>query len=293
MAAHRDISFCRQCLPVRSAPAFVSLAALLLGGCSKPSIERLPLDIATTTSVVNSGAMDALLPLFQDESGITVRVHAAGSGRALAMLGDGIVRLVISHAPQAEARMLATHPQWTYAKIATNEFMIVGPPEDPANIRGATDAASAFRRIASKPVYFLSRGDGSGTHEREMELWSAAELKPDPNRVLISGAGMGATLRQADERRAYTLTDDATFMQLRARLTLQPLFMADPRLVNSYAVIFEAESPEGLRFAKWLTIGNGRRALAAYRVGGTQPFRVWPEGCPRADPLAPLCQSAQ
>lgn len=250
----------------------------------------MTLDIATTTSVVNSGAMSTLLPLFERETGITVRVHAAGSGRALAMLADGVVDLVISHAPQAESGMLAQHRDWQYQKIATNQFVIVGPPHDPADVRSAADAASAFTRIAESGAYFLSRGDGSGTHEREMELWNAARVKPPPDRLRVSGAGMGTSLRQASERRAYTLTDDATFLQLRDGLELQQLFTRDPRLVNSYAVIFDS-SPSAERFAEWLTAGNGRDALGAYAVGGVQPFRVWPRDCPGSDPLARLCDS--
>lgn len=273
----------------RSAIGLWTAAILSLASCST-SLERDTLDIATTTSVVNSGAMEALLPLFTSETGIRVRAHAAGSGRALAMLGDKVVNLVISHAPQAEARALAEHPEWRYQKIATNQFLIVGPPADPADVRGATDAASAFRRIADAGAYFLSRGDGSGTHEREMELWNAAQAKPHADRLLVSGTGMGASLRQANERNAYTLTDDATFMQLPDGLALQPLFARDSRLVNSYAVVHDA-SPRGARFAEWLATGNGRQALASYATGGIQPFRVWPNGCPGGDPMAPLCES--
>ena len=101
---------------------------------------------------------------------------------------------------------------------------------------------------------------------------------------------MGASLRQANERNAYTLTDDATFMQLRGGLALQPLFARDPRLVNSYAVVHVA-APRAARFAEWLATGNGRRALASYATGGVQPFRVWPTGCPGGEPVATLCES--
>ena len=151
-----------------------------MAGCSRSS-ERAPaLDVATTTSVQNSGLLEALLPHFTDA---TVRVHAAGSGRSLEMLADGIVDLVISHAPETETRYLADHPGWLYRKLAFNRFVIVGPRADPAMIRQAGDALEAFRRIAGAPVTFVSRGDSSGTHERELMLWKAAGVTPLPERL--------------------------------------------------------------------------------------------------------------
>lgn len=272
--------------------AFVLLAALT-SACSRQAAEPKTIDIATTTSVVNSGLMEVLLPLFEKETGLTVRVHAAGSGRALAMLEDGTVDLVISHAPQAESRMLAAHPDWRYQKIATNRFVVVGPPSDPAQVREAKDVVDAFARVAKSRSYFLSRGDDSGTHERERELWAAAKITPESSRLLTSGAGMGATLRQADAQSAYTLSDDATFMQLRKGLALEPLLTGDPRLVNSYAVIFRTVSPPVQRFAAWLFEGSGRTAIASFTIAGDLLFEVWPATCPGSHPTALLCEVSQ
>lgn len=271
----------------------LSLAAVTLvaAGCSASDSGPRSLDIATTTSVVNSGLLSTLLPSFEAETGVTVRVHAAGSGRALEMLHDQVVELVISHAPNLEARMLKSHPEWRYQKIASNRFLVVGPRSDPADVRGATDAVAAFTRIVDANADFVSRGDSSGTHERELTLWDLAKVKPTESHLLVSGSGMGATLRQADEQEAYTLTDDATFSQLRDRLTLQALFSNDSRLVNSYAVVHPRQSMPAAQFADWLAHGNGRTALAVYKVGGTQPFHAWPEGCPKDEPLAELCDS--
>jgi tungstate transport system substrate-binding protein len=126
------------------------------------------LDIATTTSVVNSGLLESILPTYSDAR---VRVHAAGSGRSLAMLEDRTVALVISHAPIAEQEYLARHPEWRYQKLATNRFILVGPDADPAGVRRAAAAKDAFARIAASPAVFISRGDGSGTHERETALF--------------------------------------------------------------------------------------------------------------------------
>lgn len=258
--------------------------------CSSTSQNSNTVDMATTTSVVNSGLLAALLPAFQEETGITVRVHAAGSGRALEMLNDGVVDLAIAHAPQAESQMLARHSDWRYQKIATNQFVLVGPDSDPAGVRTAPDIVSAFNRIAAADVDFISRGDGSGTHERESDLWTSAQAGPSASRMKVSGAGMGATLRQASEQGAYTLTDDSTFMQLRQQLALTVLFSNDPRLVNSYSVIHPRESSTASRLAEWLWSGKGRRFIGDYSIGGTKAFAPWPQGCPGDRPTSLLCR---
>jgi tungstate transport system substrate-binding protein len=268
---------------------FLGLLIAVTSACSPKPSPPANLDIATTTSVVNSGLLESLLPAFKRDTSVTVRVHAAGSGRALEMLNDGVVDLVISHAPKAEQRMLEMHADWQCRKIAANHFLIAGPAADPAGVKGASSAIAAFERIVSQRAYFVSRGDGSGTHEREMDLWSSAGIKPEPDRLLISGSGMGATLRQADERNAYTLTDDATFAQLRDRLQLQTLFSGDPDLVNGYAVVHPTGSKLAARFAEWLVRGEGRQQIASYTTGGSRPFQVWPEHCPGEKPTAPLC----
>lgn len=267
----------------------VWLLCAAVTACAGDSRPLATLDIATTTSVVNSGLLSVVTERFLADSGTTIRAHAAGSGRALQMLSDGVVELVISHAPAAEAKMLESHPRWQYRKIAVNHFLVVGPPGDPAGVGQAASAADAFERIAKRGATFVSRGDHSGTHEKELELWKAASISPNRERLLISGSGMGTTLRQASEQRAYTLTDDATFHQLREQLALQPLFAGDPSLVNSYAVIADRDSAPAVSFAAWLADGAGRRVIADYAAGGTHPFQVWPVDCPGAAPSAPLC----
>jgi tungstate transport system substrate-binding protein len=271
--------------------ASLGLVSLAVMACSPQPSTANTLDIATTSSVVNSGLLESLVPAFQKESGITVHVHAAGSGRALEMLNDQVVDLVISHAPQAESQMLAKHSDWEYQKIATNRFVVVGPDADPAKIRSATDAATAFKRIASSDVDFISRGDGSGTHERETDLWNLAQCKPAADRLLVSGTGMGATLRQADQRRAYTLSDDATFLQLRDQLALTVLFANDALLVNSYAVVYPRGNQRAPVLGQWLVRGKGRELIGAYSVRGTQPFTTWPDRCAGDQPMSRLCES--
>ena len=245
------------------------------------------LDIATTTSVVNSGLLDAMLPAFSDAR---VDVHAAGSGRALAMLADRTVALVISHAPVAEREALARHPEWRYQKLATNRFILVGPEADPAGVRRAANATDAFARIAAAQVVFISRGDGSGTHERETALWQLAGVVPPAGRLVIGGGSMAVTLQQANSQLAYTLTDDATWHQLRGQLeSLAEVFGGDPGLLNSYAVIHRGDDSRAAALAAWLTIGGGREAIAAYRIAGRPAFSVWPAGCFGAVPDAPFC----
>lgn len=263
-----------------------TILAGLVAGCAQQSPQPPTLDVATTTSVQNSGLLEALLPRFE---AATVRVHAAGSGRALEMLKDGIVDLVISHAPESEARYLAAHPDWSYQKLAFNRFVLVGPPADPAQVKETPGVLDAFRRLSQAPVDFVSRGDGSGTHEREQMLWKQAGAVPPAGRLLVSGQGMAITLRQADERRAYTLTDEATFWQLQKQLDLAVVSDGDAVLLNSYAVIHPRGVETAARFAEWLTRGEGRQRIADHRIEGRAGFQVWPEQCPGNTPDAIPC----
>jgi tungstate transport system substrate-binding protein len=264
------------------------LAAIVcLSACTNASDPTL--DIATTTSVQNSGLLASLLPQFQQHSGIVVRVHAAGSGRALQMLADEVVDLVISHAPETEARIMAQHPQWFYRKVAHNRFVVAGPRDDPAGVGGAADVLEAFRRIARSDAKFVSRGDESGTHERERSLWAAAGVTPDPARVIVSGRGMAQALRHADEARAYVLTDEATFRQLSDNLDLEIVVAGDPLLVNSYAVLHRGGQPRAAAFADWLTGDAGRAALGAFTIAGAPAFTPWPPDSPGGQPSDAAC----
>ena len=263
----------------------LALVALLAACTSRPSPT---LDIATTTSVQNSGLLDYLLPHFAPAQ---VRVHAAGSGRSLEMLADGVVDLVISHAPETEARYLAAHGNWRYRKLAANWFIIVGPREDPGRVGEARDAGEAFRRIAAAAVPFVSRGDQSGTHEREQMLWRVAAVVPPSGRLIVSGRGMALALRHADEINGYTLSDDATFRQLEAQLRLRAFAIADQRLSNTYAVIHPTDNGRAAMFADWLLTGGGRRLISEFRIDGRAAFTVWPQSCPGDHPTAPPCET--
>lgn len=218
-----------------------------------------------------------LWPAYLAESGVELRIHAAGSGRALQMLAEGLVDLVISHAPGAEASALARHPEWARRDLAHNRFIVVGPRRDPADVRGAPDAADAFRRIARSASPFVSRGDLSGTHERENVLWDAAGARPSGERLIVSGRGMSLALRHADEVNGYTLSDEATFEQLRGEVDLDEMFAGDPALVNPYSVIYPRGDARAAQFADWLLQGEGRRLIGEFRVGSKAVFQLPPE----------------
>jgi tungstate transport system substrate-binding protein len=266
-------------------PAALLISWVLATACTQEPARPPVLEIATTTSVQNSGLLEALLPHF---SGATVRAHATGSGRALEMMARGDVPLVISHAPETEARYLEQHRDWRYRKIAFNRFVIVGPVNDPAGVKSVGTAVDAFRRIAATKATFVSRGDGSGTHEREERLWTLAGAKPPPDRLLVSGRGMAQALRHADETRSYTLADEATFWQLDDGIELAILVEGDPVLLNTYAVIHDGSLPAAA-FAEWLSTGDGRRRMADHQVAGRPAFTVWPASCPGDRPASLPC----
>jgi len=190
--------------------------------------------LATTTSTQDSGLLDSLLPVFRAASGIEVKVIAVGSGAALAMARTGDADAVLVHAPEAERPYVESGDLVEGRRIMHNDFLIVGPAADPAEVGGAGHLAAAMRKIAAAGP-FISRGDGSGTEKKELELWKAARVEPAKvHRREETGQGMGATLLVASERRGYTLTDRGTYLALRERLDLIPLVEGDPTLLNVY-----------------------------------------------------------
>jgi tungstate transport system substrate-binding protein len=272
------------------AAAFVLLGFFLGTGCRSTPQTR-PIVLATTTSVDNSGLLNALLPSFRAQTQVDVQVLTPGSGIALDMLGRGDVDVAISHAPAREAKLLNDSGGWSYRKIMFNDFVIVGPPADPAHVTEVSSATEAMRRIAESRIRFISRGDSSGTHERERELWAKAGIVPRPERVVAAGSGMGATLRITATMGAYTLTDRATFAPFAERGELKIVFEGGPEMLNTYSVITRANAPAAAReLATWLADGDGRQAIAAFRTASGAPaFTVWPAGCPRESPSAIPC----
>jgi tungstate transport system substrate-binding protein len=268
----------------------VAAAAILVVvyGCSSADNPRV-LRIATTSSVDQSGLLATLLPAFKSESNIDVRVHVAGSGQAIQMLARRDAALAITHAPEAEAKALREHADWSYRKLAFNEFVVVGPRQDPAGVRGSSDGAEAFRRIAQSGQRFVSRGDQSGTHEREDKLWTLAGQRPVGGRLIVSGRGMAQALRHADEAEAYTLADAATFHRLERQLELSVHHRGGSSLVNTYAVLHTSKDVDAAQFARWLTTGSGRTLIGSFSVDGQRQYSVWPEGCAASAPSDTPC----
>jgi len=221
--------------------AFV-VFALLLAACA-PATPATPsnpnLILATTTSTQDSGLLDALIPLFQSESGYTVQTVAVGSGQAMQMGEEGNADVLLVHAPASEVTFMENGFGKDRALVMHNDFIIVGAAADPAGIKGKS-VINALKLISAGGGTFISRGDDSGTHKAELALWKKAEYDPKaaaPAWYLESGQGMGATLIIASEKGAYTLTDRATYLANKANLQLEILVEGDKSLLNVYHVI--------------------------------------------------------
>ncbi len=219
----------------------LAAAALLVAPLAPvPSAAQRPdLILATTTSTRDAGLLDSLLPLFERESGYRVKVVAVGSGQALEMGRRGDADVVLSHAPESERALVDSGYFVRRRLVMHNDFIIVGPASDPAGLRGTSDAVAAFQRLAQRRATFVSRGDRSGTHQREQMLWRKAAVTPPASGswYVESGQGMGATLQLADEKHAYTLSDRATYLAWRDQLQLALLLEGDPLLYNVYHVL--------------------------------------------------------
>ena len=245
-------------------PIAAGLLLALLGAPQRPDVL-----LATTTSTRDAGLLDSLLPVFERQTGYHVKVVAVGSGQALEMGRRGDADVVLSHAPDAE-RILADSGYFVRRRrVMHNDFLIVGPPGDPAGLRGMNDAVAALKRLAAHRGAFVSRGDRSGTHQLELGLWRRVSSPPGPLSLsgeggrgwyIESGQGMAATLQMADEKRAYTISDRATYLAWRDKVELVPMVEGDPLLYNVYHVmeVNPRNSPRGNT--------AGARALAAFFV---------------------------
>jgi len=234
--------------------------------------------LATTTSVDATGLLDVLADEFKKDSGITLKWVAVGTGAALRQARDGNADVVIVHARKLEDEFLRDGYGVNRRVIARNYFMIVGPADDPARVSGAASAAEALGRIRSSGSPFVSRGDNSGTHTRELDLWARAGGRPDAA-YLETGQGMAETLRVAAERRGYTLTDTATFYGLRGLAGLKPVFENGAELENIYAVIAvdparvpSARYDEAMAFVAFLTSPRGQKLIGEFRGKGGRPL---------------------
>ncbi|MGM0584667.1 MAG: substrate-binding domain-containing protein [Pseudomonadota bacterium] len=262
-------------------PALAALAALALLAAAPAAADDFII-VQSTTSTRNSGLYDAILPHFEAATGIQARVVAVGTGQAIknAANCDGDVLLV--HARPAEEKFVADGYGVARHDVMYNDFVIVGPADDPAGIRGTTDAPAALAAIAQAGAPFASRGDDSGTQRKERALWSAAGVDPAAQSgrwYSETGSGMGATLNLAAGMDAYALTDRATWIAFANKANLQVLAEGDPALFNQYGVI--RVSPEhcpavreagAKAFEDWLLSPEGQQAIADHRLKGHQLF---------------------
>ena len=238
--------------------------------------------LASTTSTENSGLLGYLLPIFKDESGIGVRVVAVGTGQAMRMAMKGDADVVLVHHRPSEEEFVKEGYGVERVAVMHNDFVIVGPASDPAGIKGMTDAAAALGRVRSSRAVFVSRGDDSGTHKRELSLWAALGFQPgddDGDWYRESGSGQGATLNVASEMEAYCLSDRASWVTFANKRSLELLVEGDPELLNPYSVILvssqkhpHVKATEGQQLIDWLVSEPGQQLIAAYRVEGQQLF---------------------
>jgi tungstate transport system substrate-binding protein len=258
------------------------LVAVLVAALAVPVVlPRGPeIVLATTTSTEDSGLLDYLLPQFTAETGIRVKVIAVGTGQALELGSRGDADVVLTHAPAKERTFLEEGHAAYRAEVMYNYFVLVGPTDDPANGTGI-NVYNALQHIALCRCTFVSRGDDSGTHTKELQLWRDAGRIPEPSAwYKESGQGMGATLRIADQLRAYTLSDDGTFFVMRDRLDLAVIVDNQPPLLNQYSVMpVNASTHPSVRFAQadafaqWLIDpAKGQAFIAEFIVSGRQTF---------------------
>lgn len=219
----------------------------LLAACAEPAAVPAAVEaqatvksiiLATTTSTQDSGLLDYLLPRFTEETGVKVEVIAVGTGQALTLGQDGNADVLLVHARSLEDQFMADGHGVRREDVMYNDFIIVGPADDPAGIKGATSAANALAKIAKAQATFVSRGDKSGTHSKELAIWKAAGVDPAGDWYISAGQGMGEVLTMSSEMSAYTLTDRATYLaRFKAGLALEIMIEGDPILFNPYGVI--------------------------------------------------------
>lgn len=258
----------------------LTLLCLNLNG-SAVAAQRF-ITVASTTSTENSGLFQAILPLFQRATGIAVRVVAVGTGQAIRMAERGDADVLFVHHQPSEKQFVADGFGVKRHGVMYNDFVLVGPRRDPAGIAGSADAVDGLVRIAAGQAVFVSRGDDSGTHKRELSLWQAAGIDvaaASGTWYRESGAGMGTTLNIASGMGAYTLTDRGTWLNFGNKGNLAILVESDRRLFNPYGVILvnprrhpHVKAADGQAFIDWLLSPDGQGAIAAYRIDGQPVF---------------------
>ena len=250
----------------------------------EPTIEAAAAEprliLATTTSTQDSGLLDYILPNFESSYNATVDVIAVGTGQALELGANGDADVLLVHARAREDAFVEEGNGTQRYDVMYNDFVIVGPAEDPAGISGMTSAAEAFQTIAEAEATFISRGDDSGTHTKERQIWDEAGITPEGDWYVSAGQGMGEVLTMSDEQQGYTLSDRATYLaRQQAGLTLDVLVEGDPLLFNPYGVIpVNPEAHPNVNaalaetFVEWLTSLETQELIASFEINGLQLF---------------------
>lgn len=252
--------------------------------------------LASTTSTQNSGLLDAILPLFEEKTGIKVHVVAVGTGQALRIARNGDADVLLVHHRPSEDAFIAAGWGVDRRDVMYNDFVVVGPKDDPAGVRDARSAAEALTKIAGQRAIFTSRGDESGTHLREREIWKLAGVTPKGDWYRETGAGMGTTLNIASAMDAYVLTDRGTWITFGNKGNLELLYSHDPVLLNPYGVILvnpekypTVRAEEGRALMDWLVSDEGQQAIAAFQINGMQAFCPWENAPATPGEDAPIC----
>lgn len=249
----------------RNKHILIILNVLLILSCfclsTSVSAQQKNVILATTTSTQDSGLLDVLIPIFEKKTGYFVKTIAVGSGQAMSMGQKGEADVLLVHSPDAEVKFVAQGYGINRKLIMHNDFIIVGPEKDPAEIKGVRSSAIAFKKVANTNSLFISRGDNSGTHEKEKAIWKSTGIDPEKEKwYQQTGLGMGQTLNIASEKKAYTLSDRGTYLALKKRLGLGILVEGDAILLNIYHII-EANP------VKWKKVNAaGAKAFADFMV---------------------------
>jgi tungstate transport system substrate-binding protein len=257
------------------------LAVIALGMLVAPGMVSAAQDIkmATTTSTENSGLLKLILPQFEAKYGAKVQVISVGSGKAMKLGENGDVDVLLVHARPDEDKFVAEGHGVNRRDVMYNDFILVGPKEDPAHVRGMTDVVAALKKIQAAQAPFISRGDDSGTDKMEKSYWKTAGGKPEGAWYVSAGQGMGEVLTMAAAKQGYTLSDRATYGAYKDKTGLDILVQGDPKMFNPYGVI--AVNPKkypdinyqgAMAFVDWITSPEGQKAIADFKINGEQQF---------------------
>lgn len=266
---------------------FVCTFALSVAGCTPTKKALEPgsngsIILATTTSTQDSGLLEVILPAFEAETGIAVKVVAVGTGKAIAMGTNGEADVLLVHARSQEDAFMAAGSGTERFDVMYNDFVVLGPKDDPAQVKAnaASDATKAFTDIAAVPSTFVSRDDQSGTNTKELDIWKAASITPEGDWYVRTGSGMGETLTVTNEKLGYTLSDRATYANMKDTMSaLEIVCEGDPMLLNPYGVITvnpainaQINASGAKAFADWIVSPAGQKVIADYKINGDQVF---------------------